>query len=260
MSKLSHLLSVPLPSEATAAQQKCYVRYHLSLLAQGNEVTAPDAHITLLESRSLISASGTTGLRTWEASLHLGQYLCANSGIIRNRSILELGAGTGYLGILCAKYLGAHRVIVSDGSDDVINNLPDSFFLNGLQGMDSIVPMDLKWGHALVGTEEQAWNGGRSVDVILGADITYDASVIPWLVGTLEELVDLYPKAVILIAATERNRATFQGFLDVCKTRSFTVKSQEFPVPPRSDQTGPFYNDQTPIHICQLQRTVGSRG
>ncbi|KAM7185225.1 putative methyltransferase domain containing protein [Naviculisporaceae sp. PSN 640] len=260
MDTLSVLLSTPLPAEISAAQQKSRVTYHLSLLDSDNtNQEQKENTITLLESRNLISASGTTGLRTWEAALHLGQYLCAYPSIIQGQRILELGAGTGYLGILCAKYLGAEHVLVSDGSDDVINNLPDSLFLNGLQidgdsngGNSKITPTQLLWGHALVGTEEEKWNGGRKIDVVLGADITYDASIIPSLVGTLEDLVGLYPDVKVLIAATERNRETFESFLDVCKKRGFEVDSQSFPVPKREDQQGPFYSDAAPIHICLL--------
>jgi predicted nicotinamide N-methyase len=252
MMSLSHLLSQQLPAEDIAAQQKCYVTYHLSHLACDGRDS--DARITLLESRSLVASGGTTGLRTWEAALHLGQYLCANPGLVENKRVLELGAGTAYLGILCAKYLGAEHVLVSDGSEYVLNNLPDSFFLNGLQGSDRISPLELRWGHALVGTEEQAWNGGRPVDVVLGADITYDESAILSLVATLEELVDLLATVTIIIAATERNRKTFQSFLDVCEKRGFAVCSEGFPVPSKSEQTGPFYDDETAIHICQLKR------
>ncbi|KAL0475889.1 putative methyltransferase domain-containing protein [Neurospora intermedia] len=273
--RLSHLLSLRLPSEADAAQQKCYVTYHLSLLdqnlgvgsyahkqdpdQQGQEEASsasPDEepHITLLESRNLIAASGTTGLRTWEASLHLGQYLLTHPSLVRGKRVLELGAGTGYVSILCAKYLGSKHVIATDGSDEVVANLPDSLFLNGLQGSDAVQPMELWWGHALVGTEEAQWNGGREVDVVLGADITYDKSVIPALVATVEEVVELFPKVEVVIAATERNRETYESFLSVCAGRGLEVVHADFPVPPRSEQTGPFYNDQMPIHICQLRR------
>lgn len=253
MTALSHLMSLPLPSETTAALQKSYVTYYQSLLPDPDPA-ASNPTITLLESRSLISAAGTTGLRTWEASLHLGQYLCVDPAIVRDRRVLELGAGTGYLSILCTKYLGAIHVVASDGSDDVINNLPDSLFINGLQGSDRIAPMDLKWGHALVGTEEPAWNGGREIDVVLGADITYDKALIPPLVGTLEELADLFPEVQILISATERNRDTFRHFLDVCQRSAFTVELVDFPVPKPEEQIGPFYGGGTPIHICRLSR------
>jgi predicted nicotinamide N-methyase len=247
---LSNLLSRPLPSETDAAQQRDYVTYHLSLLQ--TQPTAPNPpRITLLESRSLISAAGTTGLRTWEAALHLGQYLSANPSLVTNKRVIELGTGTGYLAVLCAKYLGSNHVIATDGSDEVVNHLVDAFSLNGLRGSSKVSAMQLEWGHALAGAKG---NGGglESLDTIVGADITYDVSVIPALVVTLVELARLSPGLSVLIAATERNRATFDSFLDVCGKRGFTVSHESFPVPPRNEQDGPFYSDASPIHICKL--------
>lgn len=74
-------------------------------------------HITLKESRTTIE-SGTTGLKTWLASLVLAQYLLSHPGSIFNasastivehdlelvtsRSVLELGSGIGFLGIVTA--------------------------------------------------------------------------------------------------------------------------------------------------------------
>ncbi|GAB1315293.1 hypothetical protein MFIFM68171_05503 [Madurella fahalii] len=250
MGALTQLLSQPLPTETTAAQQRCYVTYRLSLLP--TEPAVPDPHITLLESRSLISASGTTGLRTWEAALHLGQYLCVNPSFVTGKRVLELGAGTGYLAVLCAKYLDASHVIASDGSNEVVSKLPDSFLLNGLQGTEKISVTELKWGHIVADSEGQAWGGRLELDTIIGADITYDASVIPALVETLVEMADLCRGISILIAATERNRATFETFLDVCGHRGFSLSHESFPVPPKSGQNGPFYSDVSPIHICRL--------
>ena len=217
---------------------------------------AAPSEVTLLESRSVISASGTTGLRTWEAALHLGQYLIKNPSLVEGKRILELGAGTGYLSILCVKHLGGAHCLASDGSDDVINALPDNFFLNGLQNSDKITPLDLKWGHALVGTEEAEWNGGRPVDVVLGADITYDKRLLPALVGTIEELLDKAPNSNVLISATERNKETFDEFEKTCVLRGFRCTRLAFPVPVRQDQMGPFYNGDVPIHICNIRRVA----
>ncbi|KAI2465410.1 FAM86A protein [Annulohypoxylon bovei var. microspora] len=252
MSSLSNLLALPLPSEITAAQQKSYVTYTPSLLNMSSHNTALLAEVTLLESRNLISASGTTGLRTWEAALHLGQFLSTNPSIIRDKTVLELGAGTGYLSILCAKFLAPTTVIASDGSDDVVANLPENFFLNGLQESEMIRAMDVKWGHALVGTEDEHWNSGRPIDVVLAADVTYDKSIIPALIGTLEELVGMFPQIAIFIAATERNRETFNVFLDVCKVNHLDVEEINYGIPRRQDQQGPFYSDQVPIRICRI--------
>lgn len=252
MSSLSNLLALPLPSELTAAQQRSYVTYTPSLLnISGNHRDSP-AQVTLLESRNLISASGTTGLRTWEAALHLGQFLTTNPSITREKAILELGAGTGYLSILCAKFMAPTMVIASDGSEDVVANLPENFFLNGLQESQIIRAMDVKWGHTLVGTEDEHWNGGIPIDVVLAADVTYDKSIIPALIGTFEELVGLFPHIAIYIAATERNRETFDVFLDVCKERHFNVEEIDYELLRKKDQQGPFYSDQVPIRICRI--------
>lgn len=251
MGALTELMALPLPDEMTAAQQKSYVTYALSLLPADDGIK----EVTMLESRSLIAAGGTTGLRTWEAALHLGQWLCLHEDRIRDKRILELGAGTGYLSVLCAKYLGATQVIASDGSDDVVMALPDNFFVNGLQDNEHIRAMDLKWGHALLGTEDAEWIGGIAIDVVIGADITYDTSVIPALVSTIADLFKKFPAVEVIIAAIERNRVTLETFLEVCQKRKFVVEEVDFGVPLREEQGGPFYSDQVPIQICKISKS-----
>ncbi|KAM0353021.1 hypothetical protein ACHAPU_001907 [Fusarium lateritium] len=258
MSALSLFLANPVPSETTSAQQKAYCTYYLSELCQGASPSSESSHtpqITLLESQSLLSGSGTTGLRTWEAAVPLGSYLCRNRHIVKDKRVLELGVGTGYISILCAKFLGAQHVVASDGSEDVINNLPDNLFLNDLQDSKLVTPMEVKWGHALMGTEEEKWNGGRPIDVVLGADITYDKSVVPALIGTLVDVFDLHPRVEVFISAAERNEKTFQAFLGQCRVNGLTVEVLQSAIPKRRDQQGPFYDDTVAIHICKISKS-----
>lgn len=114
--------------------------------------------------------------------------------------------------------------------------------------------MDLKWGYGLVGTEEERWNGGRPLDVVLGADITYDPSIIPDLVATLLELFELYPHVEVIIAATQRNLQTFQVFLEKCEEEKLKVEDVSFEIPSRDQQKGPFYNDQVAFRICKVSK------
>lgn len=247
MNSLSSLISSRLPSETDSAQQKSFVTYTLSSLSSQSDGIPT---ITLLESRNLIAAAGTTGLRTWEAALHLGNYLCTNASLVNGKSILELGAGTGYASVLCSKHLGASHVLSTDGSDDVVSSLSTNFYLNGLQDVTTIEGKELKWGHALVGGEHPQWNAGRQIDLVLGADLTYDASNIPALVATFGELFDLYPEVKIIIAATIRNPTTFQRFLETCRGRRYVVEEVEFGIKGADVQEGPFYLDKIPIQLC----------
>lgn len=253
MNHLSILVSSPMPSEVTAAQLKSYVTYTLSTLSNAQKPST----ITLFEARNLVAAAGTTGLRTWEAALHLGNYLCANPLLIRSRSVLELGAGTGYVSVLCSKHLGASHVLATDGSDDVVAGLATNFYLNALQDSSTISGKELRWGYALVGGEDSEWESGRKIDVVLGADLTYDGSGIPALVATFDDLCVMNPDVTIIIAAMVRNPTTFEGFIDTCRKGGFAVEEILFPVMKKQEQECPFYDDAVPIQLCLITKQGG---
>ena len=229
MNSLSSLLSSRVPSEADSAQQKSFVTYTLSSLPSISEGIPT---ITLHEARNLVAAASTTGLRTWEAALHLGNYLCTHATVfVQGKSILELGAGTGYISVLCSRHLGASHVLSTDGSDDVVASLSTNFYLNDLQDETTIEGKELKWGQALLGGEHPQWNAGRQIDLVLGADLTYDESAIPALISTFGEVFDLYPRVEIIIAATVRNPTTFERFLETCRGNRYVVQEVEFGIP-----------------------------
>ena len=164
----------PLPSASAAAQQKSYVTYTAP-------VHGPNAaQITLLEAPSLLASSGTTGFRTWEAALYLGAYLSSPRGkhFVTGKSILELGAGTGFLSILCAKHLGAQRMLATDGSQQVIDDLRPNIRLNELEGSELIQTAILQWGHTLIGGVADCREDKRSYDLVLGADVVSDFTSI----------------------------------------------------------------------------------
>jgi hypothetical protein len=257
MSRLSTLLSTPLPSETTSVQQKAYVTYTISSLSPADAplLSLPKT-ISLLESCNLITAAGTTGFRTWEPSLHLGVYLsspdCAIS--IRNKNILELGAGTGYLSILCVKHLGAAHVISTDGSEAVVADLPTNFYLNGLQDSSKIMAQELRWGQALLGTESETWNHGRKIDVLLGADVAYYDEGIPALVATMMDVSDMFPEVLIVLSLSVRNEKTLNKFFQSCESGGFVVDQIDCPELAAENQEGPFYGVGCPIRLYKIKR------
>ena len=109
--------------------------------------------ITLFEARFILAAGGDTGARTWEAALRLGAFLCSDNGIryVIRRNVIELGAGTGFLSILCAKYLDAKFVLATDGSMKVLDGIEYNKSLNRLDdgGVPVMKTAHLKWGHAI---------------------------------------------------------------------------------------------------------------
>lgn len=155
-----------------AAQQKQYVTYTLP------EPESDGRMVTTLEARAILASSGTTGLRTWEAALHLGTFISSAQGssMIKDRNVLELGAGTGFISILCAQHLGANYVLSTDGSGEVVDDIKANLYLNGLEGSTLIDATVLKWGHALIDGLFDDSNGGPRFDLILGADVVSSIS------------------------------------------------------------------------------------
>jgi len=170
-------MSSELPSETTAVQQKSYVTFTtLPENISREDEEAEDPTMTLLERRQLISGSLTTGYRTWEAALHLGAYFLSGQGqeLIKGKSILELGAGTGFLAILCAKNLGASHVTTTDGDEGVVEALKENLFLNGLDDERKVLTSVLRWGHGVRGSWVQDDFEEHPYDTVIGADIVGD--------------------------------------------------------------------------------------
>lgn len=132
--------------------------------------------VTLFESPSLLASTGTTGLRTWEAALHLGRYLCSPRGIscVKDRVIVELGAGTGYLSLLCAKHLGAKYVLATDGSNEVVSDMQNNMVINGLMQGNALEISQLHWGHSLHDSFLNNCESNISYQLVIGADVVSD--------------------------------------------------------------------------------------
>lgn len=189
-----------------------------------------------------------------EAALHLGNYLITNPSAVEGKSVLELGAGTGYLSILCAKHLGASYVLATDGTEEVVDDLQTSIYLNDLQIASEIEGKELKWGHPLLGGEEPAWNSGRKIDLVIGADLTYYEASFPALLSTFGNLFELFPSVKIIIAPTVRTEELYSRFLDFCAKWGYLIDEMEYPLIEEASQQGPFYETNIPIKICYVRQ------
>lgn len=179
MESWSTLVSQPKPSALQQAQQLSLVKYTAPKSSAG---TCQERTVTTSESRGLILSAGTTGNRTWEAALHLGSFLASEAGeaLVRGKRVIELGAGTGFLSLVCARHLGVRSVVVTDREPALIDNIRDCVRHN-LNGRESIpiYPAVWEWGTPLVregdlaglASDEGEEGTGLRFDVALGADL-----------------------------------------------------------------------------------------
>ena len=157
---------------------------------------AENDFIEMVESPSIIAAEGATGHRTWEASLALASWILKSPEMIRAKTVIELGAGSGFLSILCAKSEAQH-VTATDGSESMLYKLRRNVEANKVS--ETVACEVLRFG------EEH----DSCYDVILGADVTYEESISTSLAKTLAILLVNQPIATVIIAATIRRSSRY---------------------------------------------------
>lgn len=159
--------------------------------------------IFIKEQRELLASHGTTGFRTWEAAMVFFYYVTSINpdfinAIVHCRNALELGCGTGFLGIFLSKILSNTKFCLTDGSNLVVDLCKENIQLNDVDNR-TIDCKELLWGH-------QDDIKSEKYDFIFGADITFDSRYIPLLVETIQDSLD--DKGICLISATIRNEDT----------------------------------------------------
>eukprot|EP00891_Asterochloris_glomerata_P000269 jgi/Astpho2/269/Aster-x0910 len=140
-----------------------------------------------------------------DAGLVLIHYLATDKVAeeVKDKTILELGAGTGAVG-LAASLLGAQSVLLTD-LPHLVPCLQANIQANSLQ--HCVAAAALTWGGALPDLP--------APDVILASDLLYSKDQIPLLFQTISQLSS--PTTVTLLAYEHREpvvQATFDAIQD----------------------------------------------
>ncbi|TBU52299.1 hypothetical protein BD310DRAFT_998891 [Dichomitus squalens] len=211
----------------------------------GRPVYPGCASATLLESRT-ITEGGTTGLRTWSASLILGQHMLSHPELVKGKRVLELGCGSGFLGVVTGSIHASAdepSLWLTDMNESVLQRCKVNMrlFCNQSHTHPDLNFELLDWSDALSPRKRPAletfFRRARP-DLVLGADLAYDPSIIPPLVNILAAALqsgDGGPGPTAYIAVTVRNEETHSDFLRQAKqllsvedTHTFTVAENIF--------------------------------
>ncbi|KAI8812877.1 hypothetical protein BJ742DRAFT_792086, partial [Cladochytrium replicatum] len=198
--------------------------------------------VTLIEDSTFISGLGTTGLRTWGAGLRFaGDYLAIEKPKL-GRSVVELGAGTGLCGIVCA-VMGCIEqggtLVLSDADERVLARLREHVDMNDklmkVQGvrvavnrldweefctMDHIHEESVKsyrgTGVAVDDDDPFLLPPGFSiwnVETVICSDVTYHPELLEPLLGTIRIFLRSPSESGIkkqcLVALMRRNEDTY---------------------------------------------------
>ncbi|KAJ5632164.1 hypothetical protein N7490_008503 [Penicillium lividum] len=250
MTAWGNLLAQPKPSPMEVATELSHIKY-----TAPRQPHIPDRTVITVENRGLILSGGTTGNRTWEAALHLGSFLASAEGqtIVQGKRVIELGAGTGFLSLLCARHLGVRSVVATDREPGLVANMRECVRLNSVaEGRDiSMYPALWDWGTPLEGVEGVE-EGELEFDIALGADLVYDADIVPPLLVTLRDLFENYGVKQFVTGVALRNEATFQAFLTECDSYGYKLERLPFESTPADQQTGFFHTIDIPVQTYRV--------
>lgn len=152
----------------------------------------------------------STGLTLWRAAPILCQFLMDNADVyVKNKNILELGAGLGLCGIL-AGVLQARRVYITDGDSASLKGLRENVDRNDIpEPSDRVKCRQLRWGVNLDQFSRHIASDVRGddsrFDMIMGSDIIYVETIIDPLFTTVDALLTLGGTGTFILAYARRN-------------------------------------------------------
>jgi predicted nicotinamide N-methyase len=161
----------------------------------------------------------STGSAVWTGGIAISRYMEARGpDYWAGKRVVELGCGTGLASITAAK-LGA-TVVATDRDPEVLT-LASANARDNLSGraLAAFSTAKLAWGKTGLPAELR----DASVDLVVGADITYNRDAWPVLFQTVRQL-----NAPALVSATERRPgelATLRAFLSEVRLRYTVVDS-----------------------------------
>lgn len=138
-----------------------------------SEPDVPNEHIVQLQEPGM--TEDQLGKLTWGSSLVLAQRFARDPGLIRNKTCIELGAGTGLCAIAAAR-LGAKAVDATD-LPEIVPNLKENVELNSVEHLCRCYTLD--WASMPIDTPPQKF------DICIVSDPVYSRDHPPLLLATV---------------------------------------------------------------------------
>lgn len=167
-----------------------------------------------------------SGQKVWCGSMGVSQYLVSYPSFVDKKVVIELGAGTGILGMLAAR-LGAKKVILSDHDQISLDHMSNDCNINHIDA--NVVRLD--WFSPDVDSLHLDFFSGEDF-VILGGDVLYKHQLLHPFFSTakllLEKFSTFHSKGSMLLCHIPRANVSHDVVTETA--RSLGLQIQEIPM------------------------------
>ncbi|KAF2752817.1 hypothetical protein EJ05DRAFT_542400 [Pseudovirgaria hyperparasitica] len=182
---------------------------------------------------------------TWDAGVAFAAFVEATGGCIDSKTlqgtspqmhktplrVIELGSGTGVVGLSIAKWHPSAMVVLTDRGEAEAIILQNIATNQGLSSKTSFTRLD--WEEELPARVQES---GDAFDVVVVADCIYNSDTTPFLVQTLVRLVDRSPSAMIIMTMKIRHPSE-AIFFELMRDKGFVeFDHSTLPNPPSDDE------------------------
>ena len=182
----------------------------------------------------------STGMSIWKGAEVMSTYLQQHSNLIKGKRVLELGAGCGLVGLVCALALDAKSVLITDGDYQVLNNLRYNVQLNGLTLLEAndndgdnvtneeTSSASMQLTTMMVSCPQLIWGKNHAIkfkkrygmqDIIIATDCVYITQSVYPLFETVNEL--LQPDGIFLFVNTCASSCSIEDVFNITSLEEF---------------------------------------
>jgi SAM-dependent methyltransferase len=149
-----------------------------------------------------------TGHAIWHASINFVNLINCERDIFQNKSVLEIGSGTGIIGFLLKKTFNndINKLYLTDGEEEVVEVMKTNCKLNGFDS-DQVECRQLWWG-ICDGLDDLYDNQPNGFDVIIGCDLFYNRSqnsIVIKVFQTISKLLSKNKDSSFYLSFTRRD-------------------------------------------------------
>lgn len=184
----------------------------------------------------LVGHNPLWGHHLWQGGRIISKYFENNASVVKDKTVLELGAGAGLPSLVCS-VLGARKVIVTDYPDpDLVENLwyniehCELLTQHADRKENSITAQGYTWGADpthLLATIRPTTSATTKFDILILADLLFNHSEHTKLVSTVEQTLSHHADSKALVFFTPYRPWLYQkdlAFFDLAKEAGFKVE------------------------------------